>query len=59
MTSLLALIKALPEILALLKLIDQRCKEMKIDNDVKKSVASIHTDFANKDANALKSLFNS
>lgn len=59
MTSLLALIKALPEILALLKLIDQRCKEMKIDNDVKKSVVSIHTDFANKDADALKSLFNS
>lgn len=59
MTELLALIKALPEILALLKLIDQRCKEMKIDSDVKKSVTSIHADFANKDADALKTLFNS
>jgi len=37
MSTIWALIKALPEILALLKLIDAKCKEIKIENDVKKT----------------------
>lgn len=59
MIYLWALIKALPEILALLKMIDAKCKEQGIENNVKTNVQAIHTAFEKKDANELRKIFNS
>lgn len=59
MKTIWALLKALPEILALLKMIDAKCKEIKVESDVKKNVEAIHSAFEKKDANELRKIFNS
>lgn len=57
MSTIWALIKALPEILAFLKMIDAKVKELKLEADVKKNVTQVHNAFASKDADELKKIF--
>lgn len=54
-----AFIKALPELLALVKMIEAKCEELKVESDVKKNVEAVHAAFEKKDANELRKIFNS
>lgn len=54
-----AVMKALPEIIALLKAYEAAQAEAKVDEKLAADVKEIHSAFANKDAVKLRALFNS
>lgn len=59
MTTFLNLLKALPEIIALLKEIQKRIDEQQTEKKIKDEVKIIHQAFLLKDASRLQNLFNS
>lgn len=59
MSTFLAVMKALPEIMAFVEWIISTSKELGVQADVKKNISQIHTAFSSQDADALKKVFNS
>lgn len=58
MSAFLTLLRALPEILVLIKQIQKAVKENETDHTVKSGVQEISKAFAEKDPAALNALFN-
>lgn len=53
----IALLTALPEIIKLLQTLQTKIDEAGVERKVKDDIATIHTAFANQDADALNKLF--
>ena len=59
MKTLWAFLSALPELLALIKTVQARAHEIEVDKTVKENMKAIDQAFKNKDADALRKIFNS
>lgn len=59
LSAILSLLRALPEILKLIEVIDKRIKEQKLNKQVHEDIVKIQKAFEDKDEAALKALFNS
>lgn len=59
MKTLIALLSAIPEILALIKTIQARAHEIEVNNTVKENMKALDQAFKDKDADAIRKIFNS
>ena len=57
--AIIALLSALPELLALIKTVQDRTREIELNNTVKENMKAIDNAFKTKDADALRKIFNS
>lgn len=57
-SAFLALLKALPEIISLIKLLQAAAKSAETDRTVKSDIAAIHTAIASKNVTALNEIMN-
>lgn len=56
--AIIDLLNALPEIIKLLKLLDEKNKQRQVDAKVKDDIKAINKAFKEKDAEALNRIFN-
>lgn len=59
MSALIALLRALPEVISLIKTIQARQREKEVQSKIKEDLKKIDEAFKNEDAEALNKLFNS
>lgn len=59
MSTLLAFLRALPELFKLFKVLDARIKQANLDRKVSEDVKVIHEAFDAKNPDSLRTLFNS
>jgi uncharacterized protein YihD (DUF1040 family) len=57
MAAFIALLKSLPEILALIQILQKAAKEAGIEHDLTKDVGTIHSAFASGDVSKLNGMF--